>query len=163
MRALLLSILALPLLAAADPVPVADRLQAFCGPKGVRSPRLVLVTGPGRAELAAAAAARLQAPLRSVETSRYIGETEKNIDAMFARPGAADAVLFFDEADALFGKRTAGRDGRDRYANQEVSYLRHRMERHAGLVIVGLARAPSEVPAAGIVLGDPQDMVKLCE
>src|SRR5690606_37912332 len=55
--------------------------------------------------------------------SKYIGETEKNLDAVFAEAVNANAVLFSDEADALFGKRSEVKDAHDRYANIEISYL----------------------------------------
>jgi len=61
--------------------------------------------------------------------SRYIGETERNLNRVFAVADQADVVLQFDEADALFGRRTETRDAHDRYANQEVSYLLARIER----------------------------------
>jgi hypothetical protein len=68
--------------------------------------------------------------------SKYIGETEQNIDRLFNEAMRANAVLFFDEADALFGKRTEVKDAHDRYANLEVSYLLQRIEDHEGLVIL---------------------------
>jgi SpoVK/Ycf46/Vps4 family AAA+-type ATPase len=68
--------------------------------------------------------------------SKYIGETEKNLDALFAEARRAYAVLFFDEADALFGKRSEVKDSHDRYANIEVSYLLQRMEVYRGLAIL---------------------------
>jgi SpoVK/Ycf46/Vps4 family AAA+-type ATPase len=68
--------------------------------------------------------------------SKYIGETEKNLENLFARAEAKNWVLFFDEADALFGKRTGVRDAHDKYANQEVSYLLQRIEDFDGLVIL---------------------------
>jgi hypothetical protein len=68
--------------------------------------------------------------------SKYIGETEKNIDQVFASVEDAGAVLFLDEADALLGKRTDVQDAHDRYANQEVSYLLNRIEAYEGLVIL---------------------------
>lgn len=68
--------------------------------------------------------------------SKYIGETEKNLSRLFDRAEDKDWILFFDEADALFGKRTEIRDAHDKYANQEVSYLLQRIESHAGLVIL---------------------------
>jgi SpoVK/Ycf46/Vps4 family AAA+-type ATPase len=68
--------------------------------------------------------------------SKYIGETEKNLARVFAAAQAADAVLFFDEADALFGKRTEVRDAHDRYANVEVAYLLQRIEAHDGVVVL---------------------------
>jgi hypothetical protein len=68
--------------------------------------------------------------------SKYIGETEKNLAKIFDRAERQDWILFFDEADALFGKRTAVSDAHDRYANQEVSYLLQRIEDYDGLVIL---------------------------
>jgi GTPase SAR1 family protein len=69
-------------------------------------------------------------------TSKYIGETEKNLELLFARAEDKDWILFFDEADAIFGKRTAVKDAHDKYANQEVSYLLQRIEEFNGLVIL---------------------------
>jgi SpoVK/Ycf46/Vps4 family AAA+-type ATPase len=68
--------------------------------------------------------------------SKYIGETEKNLERIFAAAGDADAILMFDEADALFGKRSEVRDSHDRYANIEVSYLLQRMEQYDGVAIL---------------------------
>jgi SpoVK/Ycf46/Vps4 family AAA+-type ATPase len=68
--------------------------------------------------------------------SKYIGETEKNLERVFSAATATNTVLFFDEADSLFGKRSEVNDARDRYANLEVSYLLQRMETYDGLVIL---------------------------
>jgi ATP-dependent 26S proteasome regulatory subunit len=68
--------------------------------------------------------------------SKYIGETEKHIDQVFAAAEPLRAVLLFDEADALFGKRSDTGDSHDQFANQEVSYLLKRMEAFDGLVIL---------------------------
>ncbi|MCA9483477.1 MAG: ATP-binding protein [Nitrospina sp.] len=68
--------------------------------------------------------------------SKYIGETEKNLKRVFDSAEAGGAVLFFDEADALFGKRSEVKDSHDRYANIEVSYLLQRMETYSGLSIL---------------------------
>lgn len=68
--------------------------------------------------------------------SKYIGETEKNLASLFDRAEDKDWILFFDEADSLFGKRTGVRDAHDKYANQEVSYLLQRMEEYNGLIIL---------------------------
>jgi len=68
--------------------------------------------------------------------SKYIGETEKNLRIVFDKAERRDWILFFDEADALFGKRTAISDSKDRFANQEVSYLLQRIEQHDGVVIL---------------------------
>ncbi|PHN06353.1 ATP-binding protein [Flavilitoribacter nigricans] len=72
----------------------------------------------------------------SMVVSKFIGETEKNLANLFARAENKDWILFFDEADALFGKRTNVRDAHDKYANQEVSYLLQRIESYDGLVIL---------------------------
>jgi len=68
--------------------------------------------------------------------SKYIGETEKNLEKVFYKAINKDWVLFFDEADALFGKRTNVQNSHDRYANQEVSYLLQRIEDFPGLLIL---------------------------
>jgi hypothetical protein len=68
--------------------------------------------------------------------SKYIGETEKNLSHLFDKAEHKNWILFFDEADALFGKRTEVRDSHDRYANQEVAYLLQRVESYNGLVIL---------------------------
>jgi len=72
----------------------------------------------------------------SMIVSKYIGETEKNLELLFARAEDKGWILFFDEADALFGKRTSVRDAHDKYANQEVSYLLQRIEDYNGLIIL---------------------------
>jgi SpoVK/Ycf46/Vps4 family AAA+-type ATPase len=74
--------------------------------------------------------------------SKDIGETEKNLDAIFKRAEGKNWILFFDEADALFGKRTDVKDAHDRYANIEVSYLLQRMEEYDGAVILSVSRKP---------------------
>ncbi|MFZ0771173.1 MAG: AAA family ATPase [Candidatus Sulfotelmatobacter sp.] len=68
--------------------------------------------------------------------SKYIGETEKNLARIFAEAATSNSVLFFDEADALFGKRSEVRDSHDRYANIEINYLLQRMEEYEGTVIL---------------------------
>ena len=68
--------------------------------------------------------------------SKYIGETEKNLDRIFSAAEETSAILFFDEADALFGKRSEVRDSHDRYANIEISYLLQKMEEYEGLAIL---------------------------
>ncbi len=72
----------------------------------------------------------------SMISSKYVGETEKNLAQVFSEAENKDWILFFDEADALFGKRSATKDAHDRYANQEVSYLLQRVEEYEGLVIL---------------------------
>lgn len=72
----------------------------------------------------------------SMMVSKYIGETEKNLKKVFDRAERLDAILFFDEGDALFGKRTAVKDSHDRYANQQVSYLLQRIEDFPGITVI---------------------------
>lgn len=72
----------------------------------------------------------------SLVVSKYIGETEKNLSRIFAQAEGKGWILFFDEADALFGKRTKVSDAHDRFANQEVSYLLQRVEGYDGIVIL---------------------------
>jgi ATPase family protein associated with various cellular activities (AAA) len=72
----------------------------------------------------------------SMVVSKYIGETEKNLARLFDKAENKEWILFFDEADALFGKRTQVRDSHDRFANQEVSFLLQRVETFQGLVIL---------------------------
>jgi SpoVK/Ycf46/Vps4 family AAA+-type ATPase len=68
--------------------------------------------------------------------SKYVGETEKNLDLVFGSARASGAVLLFDEADALLGGRTAVRDSHDRYANTETGLLLQRLERHDGVTVL---------------------------
>ena len=72
----------------------------------------------------------------SAVVSKYIGETEKNLSHLFDAAAAGGAILFFDEADVLFGKRSEVKDARDRYANIEVDYLLQRIESYGGLSIM---------------------------
>jgi len=72
----------------------------------------------------------------SMVVSKYIGETEKNLASVFDMAENKNWILFFDEADSLFGKRTATKDSKDRYANQEISFLLQRIEDFPGLVIL---------------------------
>ncbi len=83
----------------------------------------------------------------SLVISKYIGETEKNLSKLFDQAENKNWILFFDEADALFGKRTGVRDAHDKYANQEVSCLLQRIESHSGLVILA-SNMKSNIDAA---------------
>jgi hypothetical protein len=100
--------------------------------------------GTGKTMAAEVIAAEAEMPLYRIDLSqvvnKYIGETEKNLRRLFDAADAADVILFFDEADALFGKRTEVKDAHDRYANLEVSYLLERMERFKGLAILATNR-----------------------
>lgn len=93
-----------------------------------------------RMRLAEGVAAELNRDLLRVgvgeATSRYIGETEKNLRAVFANAESSGAILLLDEADALFGRRTDMKDSNDRYANQGVSYLLDRIEQSPAVIIL---------------------------
>ena len=106
---------------------------------GVRA----LMTGPpgtGKTLAAHWMATRLGLPLYRADlaalTSKYIGETEKNLSGLFAAAEHADVVLFFDEADALFAARTDIGDSNDRFANAQTNYLLQRIEEHDGIVLL---------------------------
>lgn len=96
--------------------------------------------GTGKTMAAGILANALGIPLYRIDlaliVSKYIGETEKNLSRLFDEAQSQNAVLFFDEADALFGKRTDVSGAHDRYANQEVAYLLERIESYPGLVIL---------------------------
>ena len=72
----------------------------------------------------------------SAVLSQYIGETEKSLNAVFDKAEASGAILFFDEADALFGKRSEVKDAHNRYANAETAHFLQRIESHNGMVIL---------------------------
>ena len=76
----------------------------------------------------------------STVISKYIGETEKNVERIFNEAEHKNWILFFDEAAALFGKRTEVRDAHDRYANQELAYLLQKIENYKGLVIIAVKK-----------------------
>ncbi len=100
--------------------------------------------GTGKTMAAEVIAAESRLPLFRVDLSqvvnKYIGETEKNLRRLFDSAEQSDIIIFFDEADSLFGKRTEVKDAHDRYANLEVSYLLERMERFKGLAILATNR-----------------------
>lgn len=109
--------------------------------------------GTGRMLAASALASALGLPLRrsdlSATVGAYIGETEKNLARVLSSAGAGGGLLFFDEADALFGKRTAVASAHDRYANLEVGYL---MARHRGVILASVRHAPPTPPFPGAVM-----------
>jgi AAA+ superfamily predicted ATPase len=110
-------------------VPSRGVVALFSGPSGTgKTLSAEVVAGELGLEL-------FKLDLSSV-VSKYIGETEKNLEQVFEAANAGNVVLFFDEADALFGKRSEVKDAHDRYANIEVSYLLQRLEAYDGLVIL---------------------------
>jgi hypothetical protein len=122
------------------PQPSAGVVALFAGPSGT-----------GKTLAAEVIAADLGVDLYKVDlanlVSKYIGETEKNLARVFDAAEAATVVLFFDEADALMGKRTAVSDAHDRYANIEVAYLLQRLERYEGLAVLATNLANNIDPA----------------
>lgn len=101
-------------------------------------------SGTGKTMAAEALATVLNLPMFRIDLSqvvnKYIGETEKNLKRIFDAAELSECILFFDEADALFGKRTEVKDAHDRFANIEISFLLERMERFKGLVILATNR-----------------------
>jgi len=97
-------------------------------------------SGTGKTMAAEIISDELQLDLYKIDlscvVSKYIGETEKNLSRIFKEAETSNAILFFDEADALFGKRSEVRDSHDRYANIEINYLLQKMEEHEGIVIL---------------------------
>ncbi|MEV6596423.1 ATP-binding protein [Actinoplanes sp. NPDC051346] len=112
-----------------SPLPSIGVVALFAGPSGT-----------GKTLAAEVVAGDLGLDLYKVDlsavVSKYIGETEKNLERIFGAAAAGDLVLFFDEADALFGKRSEVSDAHDRYANIEVAYLLQRLETYDGLVVL---------------------------
>ena len=112
-------------LRASSPMAAAS-VRLFAGPSGT-----------GKTMAAEVIAHELQLDLYKIDLSgvvnKYIGETEKNLAKIFHEAEASNAILFFDEADALFGKRTKISDAHDRYANIETSYLLQRVEAYEGM------------------------------
>jgi SpoVK/Ycf46/Vps4 family AAA+-type ATPase len=108
----------------------------------------VLMSGPpgtGKTMTAQVLAARLGLELYQVDLSqivdKYIGETEKRLKQVFDQAEKSNMVLFFDEADALLGKRSEVKDSKDKYANTEVAYLLQRMESYQGIVLMATNQA----------------------
>ena len=97
-------------------------------------------SGTGKTMAAEVIAAEMRLNLYRIDlsavVSKYIGETEKNLRQLFDRADDGAAILFFDEADALFGKRSEVKDAHDRYANIEIDYLLQRMESYRGLAVL---------------------------
>ena len=140
-----------PLASVGLPDGVVKEIRGVLTSVEVAKPKGALFLSGGLAKVAAGGIAHeLGRGLFHVDLSRvvskFIGETEKNLDLAFKAAEEQDGILFFDEADALFGKRTEIKDGHDRFANIEVSYLLQKMESFSGLVIVA-TNAPVKVDA----------------
>jgi SpoVK/Ycf46/Vps4 family AAA+-type ATPase len=110
----------------------------------------LLLTGKSARTAAEAIAGELGLDIYRLDlsaiVSKYIGETEKNLKRVFGQAKDSRALLFFDEADALFGKRTKVKDAHDRFANVAIDYLLERIEEHRGLVIL-ISRSQRPLPA----------------
>ncbi len=148
-------------------VPGSSRAALAALTESRRDGRLVLFSGPrstGKTLAAEALANGLGLDAFRIDLSRvvstYIGETEKNLDRVFGAAEARGALLFFDEADALFGRRTDVRDAHDGYANQEIAYMLRRIEDHQGLVVLASNRpahlAPAVTQLAAATIGIPR-------
>jgi SpoVK/Ycf46/Vps4 family AAA+-type ATPase len=129
-------------------VQAAPALRA--GEQAVRA----LFVGPSGSEKQAAAqwlAQRLGIKLRRVDlarvVSKYVGETEKNLQELFEAAHASGALLYFDEADALFGKRSDVREAEDRYANVDLNFLLQRIEVYQGVLVFAAYRRDDIDPA----------------
>jgi SpoVK/Ycf46/Vps4 family AAA+-type ATPase len=101
-------------------------------------------SGTGKTMAAEVLASELHLDLHRIDlagvVNKYIGETEKNLRRVFDAAEAGGAILFFDEADALFGRRSEVRDSHDRFANIEIDYLLQRMESYSGLAVLATNR-----------------------
>ena len=121
---------------------VTSLIRARCGSKGVRI-LLAGKKGPGRLVAVRSLACNLGKKLYRIDlnavVAKYIGETEKNLGRVFDGAKDSHAVLLFDEADALFGKRTDVKDSHDRYANIEVNYLLRRASKYSDVTILAIA------------------------
>ena len=122
---------------------VASQSPHSAPASGRASGVVVLFAGPNSANQAVAAEALAQHTKRGLQrvnlnevVSKYIGETEKNLQRIFVAAEANNAILFFDEADALFGKRSEVKDSHDRYANIEIDFLLQQLEAFHGVAVL---------------------------
>ena len=100
--------------------------------------------GTGKTLAAALIGKELQKDVMRIDVSKYIGETEKNLEQLFFLAGQNSWILFFDEADALFGKRTNVTDSHDRYANQVMPYFFRKYEKFKGIAILAMHTKPNK-------------------
>tara|TARA_R110002073_G_scaffold210533_2_gene370997 strand:+ start:11855 stop:12523 length:669 start_codon:yes stop_codon:yes gene_type:complete len=109
------------------------------------STNTIIFIGPDQVEKLAAAEAialELKCSLLKVDTRQHIGETRRNLASVFHKAEIQGAILFFDEADALFGKRTDVSDSHDRYANSEIKNLVQLIKQYSGLIIINTQNTP---------------------
>jgi SpoVK/Ycf46/Vps4 family AAA+-type ATPase len=121
-------------------IDLANKAKKIPRPRALFSGR----NGAGKTMAAEFLARRLDVALFRIDLSqvvgKYIGETEKNLRRLFDAAKSSGAILLFDEADALFGKRSEVKDSHDRYANIEIDYLLQRLEKFEGLAILSCKR-----------------------
>ncbi len=139
-----------------DQVPAAQRMAlrevVAQSRKDLKGGAVLFAGGAGPAGMRAAEAIAFELGFDAYRidlagiASTHIGETEKNIDRVFLAAERTRAVLFFDEADALFGKRTDVKDAHDRYANLEVGYLLQWIEAYEGVAILATTRRVNVEP-----------------
>ena len=119
----------------------------------LRASHVLFVGAPGHGQALAAASLgkAVNLPVFRIDVSavlsRYIGQTEKNLDRLFGQANGADSILFLDEADALFGKRTDVHDAHGRYGTAEVAYVLKKLEAHAGPAIIATRSRTNVDPA----------------
>ena len=126
---------------------LAERLANARRPKRGRTSKPVLFEGgsaTGKTMAAAVIGKRVNVPVWRIDlasqVSKYIGETEKNLRGIFDRARTGRPILYFDEAEALFGKRSEPRDAHDRYANLAIACLMRRIETYSGIAILASNR-----------------------
>ena len=129
---------------------MADAVRALARPHNANATTRLLLHGPVGSGKAAAVALLAQEAKRAVirvslrdVISKYIGETEKNLKRLIDQAEHDNAILFFDEADALFGKRTEVKDAHDKYANQEIAYVLQRLEAYRGVLVMATNTRPA--------------------
>ena len=165
--------------ALADTAPICVFKQQISSGGIARSGAYALFTGArgtGMTFTAEVLAKSLDLDLYRVDlskvVSKYIGETEKNLDRVFISAGGQDVVLLLDEGDALLGKRTETKDSHDRYANAEVNYLLQRIERFEGIVILATNLRAAAIPRTRkppVIINfspdrpNPRDQLKACK
>jgi hypothetical protein len=127
------------------PAAKIEQLREVCNFAKNHAKTCVLFTGPfgtGKTMAAEVIANELRLDLFRIDlstvVSKYIGETEKNLNRVFDATDGCDAVLFFDEADAVFGRRSEAKDSHDRYAKVEIDYLLQRLEQHEGIAVLAV-------------------------
>jgi hypothetical protein len=137
----------------AIPPDALGRLQSVVDGMRASAPATILLLSGSRTDPALAAEAvayEMDRDLVRIDlatvVSKYIGETEKNLDRLLAAVDSQRSILLFDEGDALFGKRSEVKDSHDRYANQEVAYLLQRLESFGGIAIFTTSSPVLRVP-----------------